>query len=33
MRFDPLEDLPLKTIEEIIDGDIQLYTSGLIKIK
>ena len=33
MRFDPSENLPLKTISEIIDSAILLYTSGLIKIK
>lgn len=33
MRFNPLEDLPLTTIQEVIDSAIQLYTSGLIKIK
>ncbi|MDQ6480245.1 DUF1801 domain-containing protein [Dyadobacter sp. LHD-138] len=33
MTFNPVEDLPLETIQNILDSALFLYTSGLIKTK
>jgi predicted RNA binding protein YcfA (HicA-like mRNA interferase family) len=33
MLFDPKKDLPLKTIEKILQQAIDLYKNGVIKIK
>lgn len=33
MTFNPVEDLPLETVQNILDSALFLYTSGLIKTK